>query len=55
VFRPFDARVLALVIGGALDGVLAEWVGDRGLDLDAAAAELEAAVLLAVRAGGGVP
>jgi AcrR family transcriptional regulator len=55
VFRPFDARALALVIGGALDGVVAEWVGDRGLDLDAATAELETAVLLAVRAGGAQP
>jgi AcrR family transcriptional regulator len=53
--RPFDARALALVIGGALDGVVAEWVGDRGLDLDAATAELETAVLLAVRAGGAQP
>jgi hypothetical protein len=55
VFRPFDARALALVIGGALDGVVAEWVGDRGLDLDAATTELETAVLLAVRAGGAQP
>jgi TetR/AcrR family transcriptional regulator len=53
VFRAFDTRALALVIGGALDGVVAEWVGDPGLDLDAAAAELERAVLLAVGAGGG--
>ncbi len=52
VFRSFDPRVLALVIGGALDGVVAEWIGDPGLDLDAAAAELETAVLLAVRSTG---
>ncbi|WP_433556969.1 TetR/AcrR family transcriptional regulator [Pseudonocardia xinjiangensis] len=51
VFRPFDTRALAVVIGGALDGVVAEWVGDRSLDLTASAAELETAVLLAVRAG----
>jgi AcrR family transcriptional regulator len=51
VFRAFDTRALALVIGGALDGVVAEWVGDRSLDLDTAAAELETAVLLAVRGG----
>lgn len=44
--------MLALVIGGALDGVVAEWVGGLGLDLDAAAAELETAILLAIRAPG---
>lgn len=51
-FRPFDTRVLALAIGGALDGVVAEWISDPGLDLDAAATELETAVLLAIRAPG---
>ncbi|WP_308283250.1 TetR/AcrR family transcriptional regulator [Pseudonocardia nigra] len=50
VFRAFDIRALALVIGGALDGVVAEWLGDPAFDLSAAAAELETAVLLAVRA-----
>jgi AcrR family transcriptional regulator len=47
-FRSFDPRTMALMINGALDGVVAEWVGDPGFDLDAAAAELEAGVLLAV-------
>jgi TetR/AcrR family transcriptional regulator len=51
VFRAFDVRALALVIGGALDAVVAEWVGDRDFDLDAAADELVTAVLLAVRTG----
>jgi len=43
-FRPFDTRVLTLAIGGALDGVVAEWISDPGLDLDADAAELETAI-----------
>jgi TetR/AcrR family transcriptional regulator len=51
-FRPFDPRTLALMINGALDGVVAEWIGAPDLDLDAAAAELETAVLLAVRSPG---
>ena len=49
-FRAFDTRALALMINGALDGVVAEWIGTAELDLDLAAAELETAVLLAVRA-----
>jgi TetR/AcrR family transcriptional regulator len=49
VFRPFDPRAMALVVNGALDGVVAEWAGDPSFDLDRAAAELETAVLLAVR------
>jgi len=49
-FREFDPRALALMINGALDGVVAEWIGTPDLDLDDAAAELETAVLLAVRA-----
>ncbi|MGI9004183.1 MAG: TetR/AcrR family transcriptional regulator [Pseudonocardia sp.] len=47
--RPFDIRVMALAIGGAIDGVVAEWLADPDLDLDAAADELETAVLLATR------
>lgn len=47
-FRRFDTRTLALVINGALDAVVAEWIGSPDLDLDTAAAELETAVLLAV-------
>jgi AcrR family transcriptional regulator len=48
-FRAFDSRVLALTINGALDAVVAEWIGTPDLDLDTAAAELETAVLLAVK------
>lgn len=48
-FRRFDTRTLALVINGALDAVVAEWIGSPDLDLDTAAAELETAVLLAVK------
>lgn len=51
VFRAFDRRTMALMIGGALDGLVAEWMGDPEFDLDAAAGELETAILLAVRAG----
>ncbi len=51
-FRAIDPRVLALMINGALDGVVAEWIEAPDLDLDAAAAELETAVLLAVRSPG---
>jgi TetR/AcrR family transcriptional regulator len=50
VFRGFDPRTLALVINGALDGLVAEWVGDPGFDLAGAAEELERSVLRAVRA-----
>ncbi|WP_232666177.1 TetR/AcrR family transcriptional regulator [Pseudonocardia sp. TRM90224] len=50
-FRDVDSRVMALAIGGALDGVVAEWIADPTFDLDAAATELQTAVLLALRAG----
>jgi TetR/AcrR family transcriptional regulator len=49
VFRAFDTRALALMINGALDAVVAEWIAAPDLDLDTAAAELETAVLLAVK------
>jgi TetR/AcrR family transcriptional regulator len=49
VFRAFDTRVLALMINGSLDAVVAEWIAAPDLDLDTAAAELETAVLLAVK------
>jgi AcrR family transcriptional regulator len=49
VFRPFDPRTLAIMINGALDGLVAEWVADPGFDLAAAADELERSVLCAVR------
>lgn len=49
VFRPFDPRALAVIVSGALDAVAAEWLGDPTFDLDAAAAELEGAVLRMLR------
>ena len=48
-FRRFDPRTLAVLINGALDGVVADWITTPDLDLDAAATELETAVLLAVK------
>lgn len=50
VFRSFDTRTVAVMIGAGLDGIVAEWLGDPGFDLGAAAVELETALLLAVRA-----
>ncbi len=50
-FRAFDTRVLAVAIGGAIDGVVLAWLADPGLDLRDAADELVTAVRLAVRAG----
>jgi hypothetical protein len=49
VFRAFDPRALAVIVSGALDAVAAEWLGDAAFDLDAAAAELETAVLRMLR------
>ncbi|PBC86707.1 MULTISPECIES: TetR/AcrR family transcriptional regulator [unclassified Streptomyces] len=48
VFRKFDVRVVALAIGGAIDGVIAHWLVHPDLDLDAAAAELEGFALSAI-------
>lgn len=50
VFRDFDTKTTALAIGGAIDGVVSQWLADPGLDLDAAAGDLEAFVLAAVEA-----
>ncbi|TQM09627.1 TetR/AcrR family transcriptional regulator [Pseudonocardia kunmingensis] len=50
VFRAFDPHAVAVMINGALDGLVAEWVGDQGFDLAGAAEELERCVLPAVRA-----
>lgn len=50
VFRAFDPRALAVIVSGALDAVAAQWLGDPAFDLDAAAAELEGAVLRMLRA-----
>lgn len=49
VFRAFDPRALAVIVSGALDAVAAQWLGDPAFDLDAAAAELETAVLRMLR------
>ncbi|MER5970174.1 TetR/AcrR family transcriptional regulator [Streptomyces sp. NPDC002055] len=47
-FREFAPQVVALAIGGAIDGVVAHWLSDPGLDLDAAADELEVFTLHAI-------
>ncbi|MEU6328111.1 TetR/AcrR family transcriptional regulator [Streptomyces sp. NPDC047049] len=47
-FREFDVQVVALAIGGAIDGVIAHWLVHPDLDLDAAAAELEEFTLSAI-------
>lgn len=48
VLREFDVQVVALAIGGAIDGVIAHWLVHPELDLDAAAAELEEFTLHAI-------
>ncbi|MFE1952023.1 TetR/AcrR family transcriptional regulator [Streptomyces sp. NPDC059524] len=49
-FREFDVKAVALVIGGAIDGVVAHWLADPDFDLTAAARETEAFVLRAIAA-----
>ncbi len=49
VFRPGDPRVLAVIVSGALDAVVAHWLADPAFDIEAAAAELELAVLRMLR------
>ncbi|MGW0731652.1 TetR/AcrR family transcriptional regulator [Streptomyces sp. NPDC002851] len=46
--RSFDPAVVALAIGGAIDGVIAQWLAHPELDLDAAAEELEAFTVRAI-------
>ncbi|MCF3101700.1 TetR/AcrR family transcriptional regulator [Streptomyces roseoverticillatus] len=48
--RAFDTRVMALAVGGAIDGVVSHWLADPEMDLDAAADELVTFTLNAVRA-----
>ncbi|MFF7726884.1 TetR/AcrR family transcriptional regulator [Streptomyces sp. NPDC008001] len=48
--RAFDTRVMALAVGGAIDGVVSHWLADPEMDLGAAADELVAFTLNAVRA-----
>ncbi|TBO60096.1 TetR family transcriptional regulator [Streptomyces kasugaensis] len=52
VLREFDPQTLALAIGGAIDGVIGHWLAHPGLDLDAAAAELETFTLHAIERRG---
>ena len=51
VFRSGDPRVLAVIVSGALDAVVAQWLADPALDVGAAAAELERCVLRMLRPG----
>lgn len=43
-FRTGDPRTLAVIVNGALDAVVGEWLADPDYDLDAAGTELDAAV-----------
>jgi AcrR family transcriptional regulator len=48
-FRDFDPRVVAVIVGQALVGVLGEWAMNPGVDLDGYAAELVVLFDLATR------
>ena len=48
VFREFDARVMSLALGGAIDAVVAHWLDHPEIDLTAAADELETFALNAI-------
>jgi TetR/AcrR family transcriptional regulator len=39
--REFDTKTVAVVIGGAIDGLVGQWIAEPEFDLTAAAAELE--------------
>lgn len=45
VFGAGDARTLAVIVNGALDGLVGEWLRDETYDLDAAGELLDTAVL----------
>ncbi|MEU7576210.1 TetR/AcrR family transcriptional regulator [Streptomyces sp. NPDC041068] len=47
-FREFDPPTIALAVGGAIDGVIGQWLAHPELDLDAAADELERFTLYAI-------
>ncbi|MEU7644736.1 TetR/AcrR family transcriptional regulator [Streptomyces huasconensis] len=51
-FREFDPPTIALAIGGAIDGVIGQWLAHPELDLDAAADELVTFTLYAVERRG---
>ncbi|MFE6756416.1 TetR/AcrR family transcriptional regulator [Streptomyces sp. NPDC057684] len=48
VFREFDPEVVALAVGGAIEGVVSRWLTQPEFDLDAAASELETFTLYAI-------
>lgn len=39
--REFDTKAVAVVIGGAVDGLVGQWIAETDFDLTAAAGELE--------------
>lgn len=45
LFRAGDPRTFAVIVNGALDGLVGEWLTDPDYDLDAAGELLDAAVL----------
>ncbi|GAA2800984.1 TetR/AcrR family transcriptional regulator [Saccharopolyspora taberi] len=55
VLREFDTKTVSLAVGGAIDGVISQWLADPDLDLAAAADELEVFVLNGVRKPGPAP
>jgi AcrR family transcriptional regulator len=48
--RDFDTKPVAILIGGAVDGLVAQWLAEPGFDLSKAAAELETFVRRATSA-----
>jgi len=48
--RDFDTKSVAILIGGAVDGLVGQWLAEPGFDLSAAAVELETFVRRATSA-----
>ncbi|WP_067468273.1 hypothetical protein [Nocardia amamiensis] len=48
--RDFDVKTTAVVIGGAIDGLVGQWLAEPDFDLAAAAQELETFVQRAITA-----
>ncbi|WP_067805718.1 TetR/AcrR family transcriptional regulator [Nocardia beijingensis] len=51
-FRAFDVETTAVVVSGAIDGLVGRWLTEPGFDLLAAAEELEVFVYRAISAAG---